>query len=211
MTPVHRPDMVRQATTEGITRIYLVVLGLAISESLLRTFTAQPGDGASLGMGVFDARRVHQLGLLVAFLCTTTRFAHGSVIHLRALSTARKWHWDMLAFLSQSVLFFLTAISIGTVGVFLFLFLLVLVADTAWLFILEGTDHKRTKTEVQWLTSNILLITLLVALLLLAPPNWIAAASIGVAAAAAAVWDYHSNHAWYFPDTTGTDPSESAA
>ncbi len=192
---------VRAATSEGIMRIYLIIIGLAVSEVLLRTFTKQPGDGEFLAGKMLAHEHLHQLALAVAFLFTVVRFAHGSTVHLRALGAEDKWYCDMLALLTQAILFFVTAIAIGHLSGFVYLLCGALAVDTIWIWIISRTKHGFGPTEKQWRNSNIALVILTLLARWLLPSDLLKASVVAVIAILAAVWDYHKNHRFYFPST----------
>ncbi len=159
-------DLVKNTTMDGITRIYLIIVGLAITEALKRTFSLQPGDGAFLGLRIAETSHLLQLVLFVGFIPTVIRFAHGSILHLKALATGQKWWWDMFALLSQAILFYIAAIAIGDLSYFLIILLIVFLVDTLWIFFLKWIDRESEKDiPKQWWISNLLLVIGLIGLI----------------------------------------------
>jgi len=155
------PEAVRKATSDGLQRIYLIIIGLAITQALKQTLTDQKGIflGASLE---YRDNGVHVL-LLIAFLFTIIRFAHGSILHLTALTGGGRWQWDMFGSLFQAILFFVLGLTINKTSYFLFSFFLVLLIDSLWLFMLKPLGHLK-KMEKNWLISNAIVFIIFLAL-----------------------------------------------
>ena len=187
------PKEVRDATLDGLKRIYLIIIGLAIAQALTRAFTEHD----------ILAPHLAQLSLLGAFLPTAIRFAHGSVLHLSVLSGVQKWRWDMLGLLLQAVLFFVAALALDNLTLFVSFYATIFILDTVWLLILAKGGHPLSHTERQWVTSNVvqlLFIALLMVLVWRVQLSEIAVAiALAVAAFGAAWWDYSHNCEHYFP------------
>jgi len=78
---------VRKATSDGLQRIYLIIIGFAITQALKQTLTDNNGF---LGPKLEDDAHWPSILFLIAFLFTVIRFAHGSVLHLTALTGQKK-------------------------------------------------------------------------------------------------------------------------
>jgi len=191
-----------KGTREALQSIYLVIVGLAIVQALTRVFT-RSGD-VFVGTDIFE-----QPGwlLLIAFLATVVRFAHGSILHFASLDNTRTWRVSMLGLLAQALVFFVAAFSVETITGFLIALMAIFVVDSAWLLAIRWLHGKEEVPAFrQWLLSNLILIVLLGAALGLQQglePWWETQLAIGVmvSAVAATVVDYVMNDDLYFPGT----------
>jgi len=152
------PEETRKATCDALKRIYLIIAGLAIAQALTRTFTDQNGF---LGAKLLDSEHINQVLLVIAFLPTIVRFAHGSVMHLTAMTGANKWQWDMFGLIFQAILFFVTSLTTSDINLFLMFLVGIFILDTGWLFVLGFLGHPFRSMEHQWIASNIILCLLL--------------------------------------------------
>jgi hypothetical protein len=200
----------REASVDGIQNVYLIVLGLAMSEALLRTFTNQPADGAFLGRKVFELERLPHLVLALAFLFTSIRFAHGSLIYIKTLSHADVWHWDLLALVSQAILFFLAAIAIGEPQNFVLQFAGIFFIDFIWIVVISRSKGKKrwkalTGLEKQWAASNFSLTFVFMGALFIVENDVVLATIVAVFSLIGAIADYGMNKEFYFPPAVETE------
>jgi len=191
---------IRKATSDALQRIYLIIVCLGIAQALIRTFTDQNGF---VGTKLADPAHLDQVLLLAAFLPTVIRFAHGSILHLTALTGDEKWQWDMFGLLFQAVLFFIAALSTTELDVFPLLFAAIFAFDTLWLFVLKYVGHTFGRMEWQWIVSNIVLFLVFGGSWLC---HWrgffsstVVASVAAIAAIIAAIFDYAKNRNEYFP------------
>ena len=141
----------RNGTWDALQAIYLVIAGLAIAEAITLAFTNT--DGTFGGAVVF-----HTSGgpLLVAFLVTIVRFAHGSVLHLTELNDQRKWRLNMCGLLLQALIFFVAALAVRQTTDFLVSLLAILLTNSLlWLIALRffEKDHPPPAFK-QWISST---------------------------------------------------------
>ncbi len=190
---------VRKATSDGLQRIYLIIIGFAITQALKQTLTDNNGF---LGPKLEDDAHWPSILFLIAFLFTVIRFAHGSVLHLTALKGQKKWQWDMLVLITQAIMFFILALTTTEPTLFLLLFPVIMIIDSVWLMVLCFIGPI-SKMEGEWLISNILLS---IAFILLLYCNLHALLSIFKISALsvlscviAAFFDYYVNRHEYFP------------
>jgi hypothetical protein len=159
-------------------------------------------EGDFLGASLeYRDNGVHVL-LLIAFLFTIIRFAHGSILHLTALTGGGRWQWDMFGSLFQAILFFVLALTINKTSYFLFSFFLVLLIDSLWLFMLKPLGRLK-KMEKNWLISNAIVFIIFLALYISYCGGILNNITIGTVAALcsmfAAFHDYYANSNEYFP------------
>jgi hypothetical protein len=147
-------EAVRNATSDGWNKIYLIISGFAITQALKQTLTDQNGNFLGTSLEYLD-NGVHVL-LLITFLFTIIRFAHGSILHLTALTSEAKWQWDMFGLLLQAILFYVVALTINKTSYFLLSFFLILLIDSLWLLFLEPLGHLN-EMEKKWLSSNVIM------------------------------------------------------
>lgn len=196
-----RAKEVQKATSDGLQRIYLIIIGLAITHALRQTLTDKNGDFLSARLELQD-NCIHVL-LLITFLFTIIRFAHGSVIHLTALTSEVRWQWDMFSLLFQAILFFVVALSISKTSNFLVTFSLVLLINSLWLWFLKPIGHFK-RLEKNWLISNGIILCIFIALYVCYTYSFLNTITIGVVAALCSmlstIIDYYVNSSEYFPD-----------
>jgi nucleoside 2-deoxyribosyltransferase len=203
------PDFeTRSGSWDALQAIYLLIAGLAIAEAITRTFTRS--DGAFVGADLFDSSSGL---LLVAFLVTVVRFAHGSVLHLTALNDQRKWRVNMCGLFLQAVIFFIAGLTVRQTTGFLVAILAILITDSLWLILLRRLEReKELPAFTQWICSNVLLGLFLGACL--ASRVWWLGASwekriaiaTAIAAVIAAVADYWQNGYLYAPGRRALAP-----
>jgi hypothetical protein len=203
MTKVVDPQDVRDATLDGLRRIYLIIVGLGITQALTRTFLS---GNAFIALDLLQPNHLASFLLLIAYLVTAIRFAHGSILHLSAWAHEVKWLWDMFGLLLQAVLMFILSLTTAKTQQFNYFLLSVLAVDSFWLLVASHRGHRFSSMEWQWLKSNLILVILfaLLAVLLFKGylgnlPVWAPAAIIAFCAVAAALIDYHVNKNGYFP------------
>ena len=194
------PKAVRDATLDGLRRIYLIIIGLAIAQALTRAFT---DHDIFLAAKLLTTPHLVQLTLLVAFLPTAIRFAHGTMLHFSVLTGARKWRVDMLVLLLQALLFFVAALALDDTPLFIFFYAIIYILDTAWLFIVSEFGHPFERMERQWVVSNSCQLILIGLLILLVSRVGFPVIGVGVLLAmgslGATYWDYFHNSEHYFP------------
>ena len=71
-------ERVRQSSVDALKTVYYVIVGLAITVALDKTFLK---GGVFVGSECFT-KHVDGLFVLLAFLCTMCRFVHGASLHL---------------------------------------------------------------------------------------------------------------------------------
>lgn len=192
---------IRKSSVNALKTIYYVIIGLAITEALHRTFVR---DGAFIGLDCFRENGLPTFFLLCAFLCTVCRFVHGASLHLdRGLEKHLKPLFDFIAFFIQASFFYLMALSLDKPRIFSSLFGLMLLSDATWLILLRIKNYieEPYKTANQWLLSDCIII---IALFLVYKVDttmasiWSAVAVLTVAAIATFL-DYYCNKHFYFP------------
>lgn len=197
----------RQASGNALKTVYYVIIGLAITEALQRTFL---DNGSFVGLSVFSPKHLPTTILLFAFLPTICRFTHGASLHLDAASNSRyKPLLDFVGFFLQASLFYLMAASLEKPFAFSCFFGMMLVFDAGWILLLRSFRYISLDwTAWQWSVSD---GCILVAFGILYYYDrtmgtcttllWI----LGVSLIATAV-DYVMNSGFYFP--TGDGDSE---
>lgn len=194
------PRETRQSSTSALKMVYYVIIGLAITEALYRTFLR---EGSFLGLQAFASNNLSSTILLFALLPTICRFVHGASIHLDMISEKRyKPAFDFIGFFVQASLFYLMAVSLERPLVFLFLFGLMLLSDALWLIFLRLIKYiDLSWTEKQWLGSDFCII--IVFIILYKIDKTIAyfwsAIAILIVASMATFFDYFLNKDFYFP------------
>ena len=108
---------VRRISVSALKMIYYVVLGLSITEALSRTLLS---SSEFIGLQIIESENLPSFLLLIAFVPTVCRFAHGASVHLD--TPADKYHkhfWDFIAFFLQALFFYLMAITLRDVTAFI--------------------------------------------------------------------------------------------
>ncbi|KKM06957.1 hypothetical protein LCGC14_1738740 [marine sediment metagenome] len=178
----------RRASKEVLKMIYYIIIALAITESLNKLFLSN----------------IATLYLIVAFLLTICRFAHGASIHLDVYSRKRyKPLFDFLEFFFQAGLFYLMSTVLTEPYNFSLLFITMLLSDAIWLCFLWLIKYiESDKTHKQWLISDIIIIFIL-SFLLLIPSQTIQydlySLIVMITSIIATVTDYSFNKDFYFP------------
>ena len=190
-----------ESSINALKTVYYVIIGLAITEALKRTFTQ---GGLFVGKEVFGLNRIL---LVLAFILTICRFVHGASIHLGKFSEkSHKPLLDFAGFIFQGILFYIMALALSKQPWFLITFIIMLFFDTVWLLILKiGKIIVFTSTEKQWLRSDIIMMLLFVVLLFVA--NFIdktlsslfSMLYVFMTALLATYFDYKRNWNFYFP------------
>lgn len=194
------PQQTRQCSTNALKMIYYVIIGLAITEALYRTFLK---GGSFLGLKVFWQNNLPSTILLFALLPTICRFVHGASIHLDMISEKRyKPLFDFIGFFIQGSLFYLMATSLEKPPVFSFLFGGMLLCDAFWLIFLRLINYIDLGwTEKQWLWSDFCIIGVFVILFIIDKTMacvW-SEVAILIVAIVATLFDYFLNKDFYFP------------
>lgn len=175
-------------------------MGLAIARALTSAFTEHD---TFLKEKLWIPPHSVQLALLGAFLPTAIRFAHGTMLHSSVLTGAHKWRWDMLVQLLQAILFFIAALALDDLALFIFFYGTIYVVDTAWVFIVSGAGHPFERLERQWVMSNSIQLIVIGVLIFLVGrghfSEFTAAVVLAVVSLAATYWDYSHNSEHYFP------------
>jgi len=205
----NNPKQRWNSSVTALKSVYYVVIGLAITEALTRTFIE---GGKFIGFTVLNLANLPTTLLLLAFVPTICRFVHGASMHLDVESSKRyKLLWDFFGFLLQGALFYLMALSLRAPQAFALLFILMLASDVGWVILLVVVKYIEADRVVkQWLRSDITLIVILIVLLaatkLLCPKvvskevACICSASVlCLLSILATLWDYVANRDFYFP------------
>jgi hypothetical protein len=193
------PKERRSASKDALKTIYFVILGIAVTESLEGAFLDR---GRFIGHDIVKPSHWTSILLLLAFLPTAVRFAHGSSIHMDVMhEKAYKPLLDFIGFLVQASILYLMAETLDRATTFGILFALLLVFDTAWLVVLRWRRYILFgRTEWQWLAANGALLVTFVVAVALAPGRGIwPGAIIAAAAIGATIADYVMNREFYFP------------
>lgn len=201
----------REASKNAIRVVYYVMIGIAITESLNRTFF---GGGVFLGFQVFENEHLYSTMLFFAFIPTICRFVHGASIHIdvhieRISEKRGKALIDLSGFFIQGAFFYLMATSLGKPVDFSSILGLMLLFDVLWILALRIFGYiELTKTKKQWLKSDGALIILLIILYRIDPNfTWIwSSFFILIAAWIAAIFDYAINKDFYFPSQQTESP-----
>lgn len=191
---------IRESSKEALKMVYYIIIGLAIIEALSRTFLI---DGSFIGWQIFNKDNIRTTLLLFALVPTVCRFIHGASIHLDTSVKKRfKPIIDFAGFLLQASFFYIMAISLRNPRAFLLAYVIMLCVDSIWLlFIGIIKYHRFQKTDVQWLTSDVIIIVTFVIFHLLYrrnPVEWIIWVVMFVSIIAT-VLDYVQNRSFYFP------------
>lgn len=194
------PQQTRQSSTNALKMVYYVIIGLAITEALYRTFLK---NGSFLGRQAFELNNLPHTILLFALLLTICRFVHGASIHLDMFSEKRyKLLFDFTGFFFQGSLFYLMAVSLKRPLTFLILFGSMLLGDAVWLIVLKLINYiDFGSTEKQWLYSDFCIIGVFVVLYLIDRTIscvW-SVVAIFIVASVATFFDYRLNIDFYFP------------
>jgi hypothetical protein len=194
------PQQTRQCSTNALKMIYYVIIGLAITEALYRTFLK---GGSFPGLKVFWANNLPSTILLFALLPTICRFVHGASIHLDMISEKRyKPLLDFIGFFIQASLFYLMAASLERPLVFSFLFGGMLLCDAFWLIFLRLINYiDLGSTEKQWMWSDFCIIGLFVMLYMINKTMACVWSVVGIliVAIVGTFLDYFLNKDFYFP------------
>ena len=188
-----------EASKGALKAIYYVVVGIALTEAMDRVFLL---NGAFQPSRLLESAGIRSVLLLFAFMLTISRFVHGASIHLDDIETGRfKALFDFIGFFAQASLFYVMALTISDPPTFVALFVLMLVADAAWLSVLCQVRYLTFQgTARQWVISDLLLMLALLATLYRDPVVSLpAAGATAIAAGTAAVIDYWKNWEFYFP------------
>jgi hypothetical protein len=199
----------RISSVTALKAVYYVIIGLAITEALARTFIR---EGKFISLSVFNLTNLPTTFLLLALVPTICRFVHGASMHLDMEQNKRyKLLFDFFGFLVQGALFYLMALSLNDPWAFAWLFILMLAGDVSWIKLLLVVKYTQPNLVMkQWLRSDITLIVLLIVLLILAEllcPNVVnkevtcicESVILLILAVLATVWDYVHNRDFYFP------------
>ncbi len=194
-------NRIRESSKNALKAVYYVIIGLAIVEALQRTFVQ---DGAFIGFKCFSEHKSHFI-LLFTFLPTVCRFVHGASIHLDESITKRyKTLIDFFGFSWQASVFYLMSLSLGKPKVFSILFFLMLSGDAIWLVVLRTIKYidKLKKVEIQWISSDIIIIVILLIIYKLddTMDSILALLFIFLVSLIATVLDYIMNKNFYFPN-----------
>jgi hypothetical protein len=193
------PKERRSASKDALKTIYFVILGIAVTESLEGAFLDR---GRFIGHDIVKPSHWTSILLLLAFLPTAVRFAHGSSIHMDVMhEKAYKPLLDFIGFLVQASILYLMSEALDRARTFTILFSLLLVFDTLWLVMLRWRRYLVFgKTEWQWLTTNGILLVIFVIAYVLVPllGRW-AGAIVAIGAVGATIADYVMNRDFYFP------------
>jgi len=188
-----------EVSKDALKTIYYVVVGIAITEALSRTFVQ---DGRFLGLKLFDLLHLPAMLLLLTFLVTSSRFVHGASIHLGDIHAGGgKALLDFSGFFLQATLFYVMSLSVRDSLAFLVSFVVLLVGDALWLFALCRWGYVIFRdTARQWVYSDVAMILILLALVFFDPRlSLVSVIIIAVASALASVVDYAMNWSFYFP------------
>jgi len=192
-------DTILEVSKEALKTIYYVVVGIAITEALSRTFVQ---DGKFLGLKLLDLLHLPAMLLLVTFLITSSRFVHGASIHLGDIHAGGgKALLDFCGFFLQATLFYVMSLSVRDSIAFVVSFVVLLFGDALWLFVLCRLGYVPFRdTARQWVYSDIAIVLILLALVYFDRELRLSSVIIiAVASSAAAVVDYKMNWAFYFP------------
>ncbi len=199
MIAPNREDVLKCSASTLMT-IYYVIVGLAITEGLQKAFIE---EGKFVGSEAFSTGNLPKTLLFFAMLPTICRFVHGASMHLGVLGNKRyKPLVDFASFCFQATMFYLMAFSLGDVVLFSSFFVVLLGLDTLWLMFLRVIRYVEiNQTIKQWLTSNIILILLLLGGLLFTKsiPSAVQPSLVTGVAILATIWDYVANREFYFP------------
>jgi len=204
------PEKTRDSSVNALKVVYYVIVGLAVTEALHRTFIR---DGLFVGWECFRSNNLTAFLLLLALLPTICRFVHGASLHLDSPSKKHlKPLWDFIGFFFQGSLFYLMALSLQKPMIFSSLFILMLSGDSVWLLLLMKIRYiELGSVEKQWLLSDLCIIvflflvflarTLIRCLWQIEEPtaNLLSAIAILFIATVATYKDYHSNRDFFFP------------
>ncbi len=191
-----------EVSKEALKTTYYVVIGIAITEALSRTFVQ---DGRFLGLKLFDLLHLPAMLLLLTFLVTSSRFVHGASIHLGDIHAGGgKALLDFCGFFLQATLFYVMSLSVRDSLAFLISFLVLLLGDALWLFALCRLRYVPFRdTARQWVCSDVAVALVLLAAVYFDPGLRLPSVIIvALASSLAAVLDYAMNWTFYFPAET---------
>jgi len=197
MTSERLSEKVHKSSASALKTVYYVIIGLAITEGLQRTFVI---DSSFIGLKCFKQENLKHFFLLLALVCTICRFVHGASLHLDTIPKKRyKPIIDFISFFLQASFFYLMSLSLYKTEAFSLFLSLVLFFDAIWLILLIATKMEKLNSTIkQWLCSDIIIIVLLVLLNLTMDCIW-TTLSILIISIVAAVSDYYVNRDYYFP------------
>jgi hypothetical protein len=197
--PGLEPKERRTASKDALKTLYFVVLGIAVTESLESAFLDR---GEFVGHQLVEHSHVARIFLLLAFLPTAVRFAHGASIHMDVMhEKAYKPVLDFIGFMVQACVLYMMAETLDRTKTFMILFALLLVFDSAWLGMLRWRRYLVFgKTEWQWLMANGgMFVTFVIAVVLASMNGPLGAVLVMVVAIGATIADYVMNREFYFP------------
>ena len=186
---------IRESTKNTLKTIYYVIIGIAITEALYRTFVKQEN-----AENFFTA-----LIQLLIFLPTAIRFTHGASIHIdKEYDKRRVIVINFIFFYIQSLLFYIMTLWLEDSILFLSYLLAMLVSDAVWILIMICKKYEiLEKTHKQWLLSDLIFLLLIIIILILLPfyffLKFACLILIMFYSFIATWWDYHSNGDHYFP------------
>ncbi|MFX1504674.1 MAG: hypothetical protein ACFFDC_01045 [Promethearchaeota archaeon] len=175
---------------ETLKNIYFIIIGIAITEALNRTF-----EGAQDFLMVALS--------LIIFLPTIIRFTHGASLYLdKTYKRRKKIAINFISFSIQSLLFYIMSIFIENIIVFQILLFCMLINDAIWMLILIFKDYEEFDNEFkQWLISDgFFCFAIIISFILIwVNFNYIGLIVVLIYSTFATFWDYIKNKDTYFP------------
>jgi hypothetical protein len=136
-------------SVEVLKILYMVVAGLAVAAGLQRFLLSEGGEVRIDGSVV-------EVIFFAIFLTTVARFVHGAMRHFDRTYSEQpetiNWQigqplWDFLGLGFEAVIFFILAYSLTNYSRFIDYYLLLLLVDCFWLFVISLPDLKRLWSE----------------------------------------------------------------
>lgn len=194
-------NKVIERSVDSVARIYAIVIGLALSQSVQTLIAKDTGGGADLS----PAKLLTGLPAFVAFLFTLVPFWHGMNRHLdrcylekTATVVQGALLFDFAVFFLEASLLLIAGWSLRSGLVSFYCLGLVLFADMLWDFVSHQIHFPGTKSHVaKWAGINV--VTLVLAIIIVAYPFQQKLWVLMVVAIVRSVADYWLGWDFYFP------------
>lgn len=187
-------------SVEGLKILYMVVAGLALATGLEQFVLTESGQ-------LKIEWPILSFVFFVIFITTVVRFVHGAMRHFDRTYSEQpetiNWQFsqpllDFLGLGMEAFIFFMLAYSLGNHWRFINYYLVLLLVDCLWLFIisLPNVKHYWREPRRNWTIANlVVLVPTVVSIIFF--PSWLLGVFIGTVAAHT-IMDYPLNWRVYF-------------